>query len=827
MGTFGRSNKKLRRPGAHPLPPKDPVYVQGGLPATGGGQSLGNTVETNESYALKQEDGVIICSGAAGIVLTLSTIETLTGTPILVIADGFDVIVNGPFSGGTTTSRVAAGTIGIFSYSPLTATYSVSGVVGGADAGSAGSLIESQQLSSPSQKAAQSMPLVVFDPINGSDSNPGTEAAPLQHFYALLLLWGTSSPTFNQYTRLKWINDQPDATDPVILNDVLLNGVSVSIEGTLTQVATGTVGTFTPLVRFVAGQTDTELTDSLGANFTPWINYLMQIETYVSSLNPGTISNATSTFQFGTGPLAQSNGPSPNITLAGSPTGPLNPLQLTINKAGVSGIATFLASANGVPIAGPNTDGSFTVAGAVLVTGTGITATFPSGTYNLGTSYVAATSGWAWIDDIATGGTTAVLTPPQISSVLTPTNPGLEVETFNAPFNNPPTYAPTLAAGQTYRIFKPTRVYVKQASATIKTVLDPEDTNGVILQNIWVPAPVPGINQSTVLAMGTCQVYLQQCRVDTTLDGIGRVVGSATNCMLNGGSFANFFFYGGSVGGSPNSPVVGTGVAPTINPAGYFGWVVDGDIIVHGDALVGRGQCTIGTAHFKSGTGAPGTTTLLNLSGNNVAVYISSSGLGVFYTGAAPYNQGATALWTNGRVNIRHGSALRIVNLGGVTATSSLQMSATSSPVHIDGLSALGGPLSQYTADTEGENGTAGTITAFGSNVQTWTGLAGIAASDVGKTLVTSGAATAGNNSYSRIVAFLGTGSVQVFNPTGIATDANNGSIVWSVQQGVWAPGIGIATLATLVAQLDAVGMIQNPFTGSMICLDPTAENAP
>src|SRR4029077_930400 len=56
-----------------------------------------------------------------------------------------------------------------------------------------------------------------------------------------------------------------------------------------------------------------------------------------------------------------------------------------------------------------------------------------------------------------------------------------------------------------------------------------------------------------------------------------------------------------------------------------------------------------------------------------------------------------------------------------------------------------------------------------------------LSASDVGRFIVTSGAASASNNGFFRIQAFVNATTVDVENPIGVTPDANNGSVVWRV----------------------------------------------
>lgn len=82
----------------------------------------------------------------------------------------------------------------------------------------------------------------------------------------------------------------------------------------------------------------------------------------------------------------------------------------------------------------------------------------------------------------------------------------------------------------------------------------------------------------------------------------------------------------------------------------------------------------------------------------------------------------------------------------------------------------------------EWENYNAGntaTISAFGSGLVTFTGLANMSQNSVGHFMSVSGAGTAGNNGTFLIVAYISATSVQVANVSGAFPDANSGAISW------------------------------------------------
>ncbi len=79
------------------------------------------------------------------------------------------------------------------------------------------------------------------------------------------------------------------------------------------------------------------------------------------------------------------------------------------------------------------------------------------------------------------------------------------------------------------------------------------------------------------------------------------------------------------------------------------------------------------------------------------------------------------------------------------------------------------------------QTGTAASVSAFASNVQTFTGLTNLTAGAVGQFITISNAATAGNNCTFLILSVVSATSATVYNTTGTATDTNNGTIHWSL----------------------------------------------
>jgi len=79
-----------------------------------------------------------------------------------------------------------------------------------------------------------------------------------------------------------------------------------------------------------------------------------------------------------------------------------------------------------------------------------------------------------------------------------------------------------------------------------------------------------------------------------------------------------------------------------------------------------------------------------------------------------------------------------------------------------------------------GQTGSAASITTVVSGVATVTGLTGMVTGSVGHDLEISGAASGANNGTFRIVEYVSATSVKIANTSAVASDANNGSIVWT-----------------------------------------------
>lgn len=90
------------------------------------------------------------------------------------------------------------------------------------------------------------VPAWVIDPVNGNDNNTCTTNGSACKTYAeIAARWGTYSPRLRQSTTLTWLTSQPDNTDPIYFTPFAENDATPQIVCSLTQVASGTLGSVT------------------------------------------------------------------------------------------------------------------------------------------------------------------------------------------------------------------------------------------------------------------------------------------------------------------------------------------------------------------------------------------------------------------------------------------------------------------------------------------------------------------------------------------------------------------------------------------------------
>jgi hypothetical protein len=193
-------------PTPHPLAPGDPVAVLGTQP-------LVNVIKTDIDYTMGQDDLAVLAQG--NVTITLNP-NPLTVTPVIVIADSGTVLVTGPVQGGPFS--IPQGKIGFFSYSPLSATWSV-------NVDNTGTIVVA--------------PNYYIDPIHGSDDNPGTTLkrplrtwSQLQNLFGghwtTLVSVGGNTPATQGLVTVTILNDLPD-NDPITFYNYLGDIISPSV----------------------------------------------------------------------------------------------------------------------------------------------------------------------------------------------------------------------------------------------------------------------------------------------------------------------------------------------------------------------------------------------------------------------------------------------------------------------------------------------------------------------------------------------------------------------------------------------------------------------
>jgi len=121
--------------------------------------------------------------------------------------------------------------------------------------------------------------------------------------------------------------------------------------------------------------------------------------------------------------------------------------------------------------------------------------------------------------------------------------------------------------------------------------------------------------------------------------------------------------------------------------------------------------------------------------------------------------------------------------------------------------------------------GIAATISAFLLNVVTVTGLTGIQATDVGRSLSLLGSANPGNDGTFTILAVVDATSVKISNPAGVFPDANSGAIGWNediiplawseaIDPTAFAPGDPLTFLADQLTPFNYMEQTFGPATG-------------
>src|SRR5271154_2200591 len=176
-------------------------------------QPLVNCVETGEDYLCAQNDGILIASAALAITLADNP---LTGTPVVIVADGGDVTVDGgafPIQLGPQT--ITQGSLALFSFSPLSNSWST--------------LVQTTESVLP--QPSWFIPNWYVDPINGRDTNTGTSPSnPVKTIMGGIVdRWGTTSPILAQNVTIHMLNPETLGQENIVLTPVVVQGSNFAI----------------------------------------------------------------------------------------------------------------------------------------------------------------------------------------------------------------------------------------------------------------------------------------------------------------------------------------------------------------------------------------------------------------------------------------------------------------------------------------------------------------------------------------------------------------------------------------------------------------------
>lgn len=119
--------------------------------------------------------------------------------------------------------------------------------------------------------------------------------------------------------------------------------------------------------------------------------------------------------------------------------------------------------------------------------------------------------------------------------------------------------------------------------------------------------------------------------------------------------------------------------------------------------------------------------------------------------------------------------------VGSVNGAGDISVSATRSGIGL--LTDITNPATNNAVEIAGANqtGAVASITTKSGSLMTLTGLTGMTANHVGRNITITGAASGANNGTFPIAVYLSATSVQITNAAGVANDANNGAISWTV----------------------------------------------
>jgi hypothetical protein len=154
--------------------------------------------------------------------------------------------------------------------------------------------------STPTNPISWTVPHWYVSASTGSNSNTCTTiGAPCLDYATIVQRWGTTSPSLAQATIITFLSDNP-STDPVTAQPFLNGSGNLSIVGTLTSLATPTIGTFTAANHTTGAKPTITASGQLGAYWTPFVGMTVHdvaqnCQFYVDS----DLGNATATITQG------------------------------------------------------------------------------------------------------------------------------------------------------------------------------------------------------------------------------------------------------------------------------------------------------------------------------------------------------------------------------------------------------------------------------------------------------------------------------------------------------------------------------------------------